>query len=36
MAFRVARLATVTVDDLITGKFSPPGICPHCGHATAS
>ncbi len=35
MAFRLARLANVTVDDLLTGKFPPPGICPHCGYATA-
>lgn len=33
MAFRVARLAAVTVDDVITGKFPLPGTCPHCGHA---
>jgi hypothetical protein len=34
MAFRVARLAAVSVDDLLTGKFPLPGTCPHCGHAT--
>jgi hypothetical protein len=35
MAFRVARLAGVTVDDVLVGKFPPPGTCPHCGHAEA-
>ena len=30
MAFRVAG---VTVDDVITGKFPPSGTCSHCGHA---
>jgi hypothetical protein len=32
MAFRVARLARVSVDDVLTGKFPPSGTCPHCGH----
>lgn len=32
VAFRVARLAKVGVDDLLAGKFPPPGTCPHCGH----
>lgn len=32
LAFRVARLAKVSVDDLLTGKFPPPNACPHCGH----
>ncbi len=31
MAFRVARLVGVTVDDLIGGRFQP-GACPKCGH----
>jgi hypothetical protein len=31
MAFRVARLAGVPVDDLLTGKFPLPGACAHCG-----
>jgi hypothetical protein len=31
MALRVARLAGVTVDDLLAGKFPPTGACPHCG-----
>ena len=32
LAFRVARLAGVMVDDLLVGKFLPPGACPNCGH----
>ena len=32
MAFRVARLAKVGVDDVLAGRFPPPGTCPHCGH----
>jgi hypothetical protein len=32
LAFRVARLAGVTVDDVLTGKYPPPGVCAHCGH----
>lgn len=32
MAFRVARLAGVPVDDVLTGKYPPPGVCAHCGH----
>lgn len=31
-AFRVARLAGVGVDDVLTGKYPPVGACPHCGH----
>lgn len=31
MAFRVARLAGVTIDDLLEGRFLP-GACPRCGH----
>lgn len=32
LAFRVARLADVSVDDLLAGRFLPPGACPKCGH----
>lgn len=35
-AFRVARLLGVMVDDLLVGKFLPPGACPNCGHVIAS
>lgn len=31
LAFRVARLAGVPLDDLISGSFVP-GACPKCGH----
>ncbi len=31
MAFSVARLACVPFDDLLAGKYPPPGACPHCG-----
>ena len=31
MAFRIARLASVGVDDVLTGRFPPAGTCPHCG-----
>ncbi len=32
VAFRVARFAKVSVDDLLAGKFPAPGTCPYCGH----
>jgi len=32
LAFRVARVAKVGVDELLAGKFPPPGTCAHCGH----
>lgn len=32
LAFRVARLANVSIDDLLAGKYPPPGSCPQCGH----
>jgi hypothetical protein len=32
LALRVARLAGVMVDDLLGGRFLPPGACPHCGY----
>ena len=35
MAFRVARFAKTTVDDVVTGKFPDPRACPHCGHVGA-
>jgi hypothetical protein len=35
VAFRVARLAGVGVDDLLAGRFPAPGTCPHCGHCEA-
>jgi hypothetical protein len=32
LAFRVARLAKVGVDDVLAGRFPDPRCCPHCGH----
>ena len=32
LALRVARLVGVMVDDLLVGRFLPPGACPNCGH----
>jgi plasmid maintenance system antidote protein VapI len=32
MAVRIARFAAVGVDDVLEGRFPPPGTCPHCGH----
>ena len=33
LALDVARAAGVTVDDVLAGRFPPPGSCPHCGGA---
>jgi hypothetical protein len=32
LALRIARLASVGVDDVLTGRFPAPGTCPNCGH----
>jgi plasmid maintenance system antidote protein VapI len=32
VAFRVARLAGSSIDDLLSGAYLPAGICQHCGH----
>ena len=32
IAVRTARLADVGVDDVLAGKFPPPGTCAYCGH----
>lgn len=32
MAFRVARMAKVGVDDVLAGRFPAAGSCPYCGH----
>lgn len=33
MAFRVARLAKVSIDGLLSGRFRPPAnVCVNCGH----
>ncbi len=31
MTFRVARVAGVGVDDILSGKYAPDGVCPNCG-----
>lgn len=31
MAFRVARFASVPIDDLLVGSFPPAGTCAYCG-----
>lgn len=32
LTFRVARLVSVGIEDLLTGKYPHPNACPHCGH----
>ena len=32
MAFRLARVLAVGVDDLVGGRFPEPGVCPRCGY----
>jgi hypothetical protein len=32
MAVRVARLAGVGVDDVLSGRYPAAGTCPMCGH----
>jgi hypothetical protein len=32
LAFRLAKLVEVGVDDVLTGKYPPAGTCAHCGH----
>ncbi|MGH7440630.1 MAG: hypothetical protein ACRENE_33480 [Polyangiaceae bacterium] len=33
VAIRVARFLKINIDDLLAGKFVPPGTCPNCGHS---
>ena len=35
MALRTARLLGVMMDDLLVGRFLPPGACPNCGQVPA-
>lgn len=35
MAFRVARVVGVGIDDLLAGKWPEPGTCPRCGYKDA-
>jgi len=32
LAFRLAKLLGIGVDDLLTGKWPEPGMCPRCGY----
>jgi len=32
LAFYVARLAGVPVDDVLAGRYPGEGTCPYCGH----
>lgn len=32
LALRVAQLAGVTMDELLTGQWLSARVCPHCGH----
>lgn len=36
IALRTARLAGVMIDDLLVGRFLPPGACPNCGFVPTS
>lgn len=36
MALRVARLAGVMIDDLLVGRFLPPGARPNSAHIVTS
>lgn len=36
LTMRTAKLVGVGVDDLLNGKFPPPGTCPHCGHTDSN
>jgi len=36
LAVRIAKLASVGVDDVLMGKFPEPGTCAHCGHRAAA
>jgi hypothetical protein len=36
LAVRIARLASIGVDDVLLGRFPPPDTCPHCGRRAES
>ncbi len=36
VAFRTARFAQVSIDDLLAGKYPDPRACPHCGQVPPS
>lgn len=31
LAFKIAKLGSVTFEDVTSGRFPSPGTCPHCG-----
>lgn len=35
MAFRIARVLDIAVDDLVKGRLPEPGTCPRCGYRNA-
>jgi hypothetical protein len=35
LMLRVARLADISVDDLLAGRYPPAGTCPHCGRPSS-
>lgn len=36
LAFRVAKLAGVTLEEVLTGMYPATGTCPHCGHRSST
>jgi hypothetical protein len=32
LVVRIAKFASVSMDELLAGRFPAPGTCPHCGH----
>lgn len=36
LTLRLARLVSVPVDDLLSGRYPAPGACPYCGHTSPS
>lgn len=36
LAFRVARLAGVALEDVLDGTYPPADVCPHCGRGPES
>ena len=34
LAIRVARLAKVPVDDVLSGRYPAAGVCPKCGYVS--
>lgn len=32
LAFRIAKICDVSMEDLLAGRYMPKVTCPHCGH----